>query len=187
VVVGSPVTLASAQPSDALGIATVQVASWQAAYQNIFPHPDLASLSVAQRQQWWERTIHQHPASILVARASGRGSQHCGFISFGAYRRSIPREWQGERVGEVWALYVHPTFWSQSVGSALWRSARERLLQSGYQRIALWVLSENARAIRFYEHLGFVPVPQTQSQVNIANVVRKESLYVFNRSPRDAP
>jgi ribosomal protein S18 acetylase RimI-like enzyme len=41
------------------------------------------------------------------------------------------------------------------VGRQLWSSAQARLLEQGHRQCRLWVLAQNARAIRFYKAAGF--------------------------------
>jgi GNAT superfamily N-acetyltransferase len=61
------------------------------------------------------------------------------------------------RVAELYALYVHPAWWSTGTGRALMDQVLAKVSGAGYQSITLWVLEENARARRFYERAGFAP------------------------------
>jgi GNAT superfamily N-acetyltransferase len=58
-------------------------------------------------------------------------------------------------VGELYALYLLPAWWSAGVGRALMTSALDSLRGDRYRRVVLWVLADNARARRFYERAGF--------------------------------
>jgi ribosomal protein S18 acetylase RimI-like enzyme len=58
-------------------------------------------------------------------------------------------------VGELYALYLLPTWWSAGVGRALMTSVLDALRGDRYRRVVLWVLADNARARRFYERAGF--------------------------------
>jgi GNAT superfamily N-acetyltransferase len=58
-------------------------------------------------------------------------------------------------VGELYALYLLPAWWSAGVGRALMTSALDSLRGDRYRRVILWVLADNARARRFYERAGF--------------------------------
>ena len=60
-------------------------------------------------------------------------------------------------VGELYAIYVTPAWWSAGVGRALMGSVLPALEAEGYRRVVLWVLADNARARRFYERAGFAP------------------------------
>ena len=58
-------------------------------------------------------------------------------------------------VGELYALYLLPAWWSAGVGRALMTSVLDALRGDRYRRVVLWVLADNARARRFYERAGF--------------------------------
>jgi GNAT superfamily N-acetyltransferase len=58
-------------------------------------------------------------------------------------------------VGELYALYLLPAWWSAGVGRALMTSALDALRGDRYRRVVLWVLADNARGRRFYERAGF--------------------------------
>lgn len=58
-------------------------------------------------------------------------------------------------VGELYALYLLPAWWSAGVGRALMTSVLDSLRGDRYRRVVLWVLADNARARRFYERAGF--------------------------------
>jgi ribosomal protein S18 acetylase RimI-like enzyme len=59
------------------------------------------------------------------------------------------------QVGEVYALYVAPEWWSTGTGRSLMSRAVAALTDAGYERAVLWVLEANARARRFYERAGW--------------------------------
>jgi ribosomal protein S18 acetylase RimI-like enzyme len=58
-------------------------------------------------------------------------------------------------IGELYALYVAPAWWSAGIGRALMERVLSEVRGEGYPRITLWVLEENTRARRFYERSGF--------------------------------
>jgi GNAT superfamily N-acetyltransferase len=58
-------------------------------------------------------------------------------------------------VGELYALYLLPAWWSAGVGRALMTSALDALRGDRYRRVVLWVLADNARGRRFYGRAGF--------------------------------
>jgi len=58
-------------------------------------------------------------------------------------------------VGELYALYLLPAWWSAGVGRALMTSVLDTLRSNRYRQVVLWVLADNARARRFYERAGF--------------------------------
>ena len=58
-------------------------------------------------------------------------------------------------MAELYALYVHPDWWSTGTGRALMDRSLARVCAAGYMSITLWVLRDNARARRFYGRAGF--------------------------------
>lgn len=60
-------------------------------------------------------------------------------------------------VGELYAIYTDPAWWSTGTGRSLMAASVRGLQEAGYQRAVLWVLAANARARRFYEIAGWAP------------------------------
>jgi len=143
---------------DAHAVAQLHVSSWQIAYAGIVPHEYLASLSVAARESMWRASILSGSSALVLAKED---SSAVGFVSFGKSRDPDA----GETVGEIWAIYVSPSHWSRGVGRSLWLYAREQLRSQGFERVSLWVLADNERAIRFYTLVGFMPEPGSKQQI----------------------
>ena len=93
-----------------------------------------------------------------------------GFIAYGAYRDdTLPGH------GEVYALYVLQAYQRQGVGFALMNAALEQL--STYERIALWVLDENEKAISFYKRYVFRFDGTSQTLMLGTPVLEKRMIY----------
>jgi ribosomal protein S18 acetylase RimI-like enzyme len=142
------VSIAAAMPTDCRAVAQVHVDAWRAAYVGMVPADYLASLSVDQRETMWRATVERGAPRVLVARIA---ADVVGWIAYGRSRD----EGAAAEVGEIWALYVAPNAWSSGVGQALWKAASRDLQEQGCRYVTLWVIRDNARAIRFYERSGF--------------------------------
>ena len=164
--------VALAQIEDCFAVAEIHVASWQAAYVGLFPAEYLASLSVGERQVRWQTILKAGASRNLVAK---HAEQVVGFVSFGRCRDA---EAPNNR-GEVWALYVAPHAWSTGAGWALWEVARVQMLHAGFSEVSLWVLSGNARGLRFYEAVGFRREPQSERQFEQGGAQLEEVKLVF--------
>ena len=140
-------TVREARPGDALAIARVHVASWQAAYQTLIPTGRLARFTVPARTAAWQRNLAERSSVRTTVFDSDQGI--VGFASIGS-SRELPG-W-----GELWALYVAPEAWGRGVGSALFADAIAALAARGMRRVMLWVLEGNTRALQFYQGNGFV-------------------------------
>jgi GNAT superfamily N-acetyltransferase len=88
-----------------------------------------------------------------------------GYASFGPERDVLGAPWphpltragSDGLVAELYALYVHPAWWSTGTGRALMDEVLAKVRKAGYAGITLWVLEANARARRFYGKAGFAP------------------------------
>jgi len=142
------VSIAAASSTDCRAVAQIHVDAWRVAYDGIVPSDYLAALSVDKREIAWRTAVERGTPRVLVAR---KDEDVVGWIAYGRCRN----DGSGPDVGEIWAIYVAPTAWSTGVGRALWDAARRDLQEQGYRSVTLWVIRDNARAIRFYERSGF--------------------------------
>jgi GNAT superfamily N-acetyltransferase len=169
------VVIRSASTADAAQIAAVMRDSWFAAYDGIIATalidrataPDGgARIRQSFRTRPWQRMI----AAVARGSAPERDTASdtadiVGYASFGPERDVLDMPWpypltsagsDGE-VAELYALYVHPAWWSTGTGRALMDHVLAKVRAAGYTRITLWVLEANARARRFYARAGFTP------------------------------
>ena len=168
------VVIRSASTADAAQIAVVMRDSWFAAYGGIIAPAIIDRATAADggarvrqsfRMRPWQRMI------AAVARQPGRAQADpaapdiIGYASFGPERDVLDMPWpypltsagSGGEVAELYALYVHPAWWSSGTGRALMDQVLAKVGATGYGCITLWVLEANARARRFYQRAGFIP------------------------------
>jgi GNAT superfamily N-acetyltransferase len=137
--------------ADARKVAELHVATWKEAYRGIVPDEYLQSLSVEKREAAWRESLEKRLSELWVASEST--SELAGWVSFGGCRDSD----KPASVGELWAIFVSPRYWSCGVGRALWLTAQNRLVELGFTEVAVWCLAGNDRAERFYRAAGFTP------------------------------
>lgn len=116
--------------------------SWQESYTGLIDRTYLEERITLEK---CIQIAHRRPERILIAKD---GEKVIGFVGYGAYRDDTLSDH-----GEIYALYVLQSYQIQGVGHAL-ISAAMKLLRN-YDQIALWVLEDNERAIRFYKRCGF--------------------------------
>jgi GNAT superfamily N-acetyltransferase len=151
---------------DRAAVEAVRRASWRAAYSGLIApaHIERATSrpSAISHPAAWRRTLVAVPED---------GAAIVGYAAFGPERSVLapqPRPPAATtdsppltdaglagQVGEVYAIYTHPAWWSTGTGRALMAAAVHALREAGYQRAVLWVLASNARARRFYEIAGW--------------------------------
>ena len=123
------------------GKAYVHWRSWQEAYAGIVDARFLDEWTLGK----CERIAYRFPDGVLIAKD---GERVVGFAACGEYRGEDLRD-----AGEVFAIYVLADHWGQGVGFRLMREALAAL--GRYPRVAVRVLKQNERAIRFYERNGY--------------------------------
>jgi ribosomal protein S18 acetylase RimI-like enzyme len=142
-----------AAPDDALALGSMHVASWRETYTGLLPDKMLASLVVEARANAWAK-IMQEPAtelSTVIYLAEHQGTI-IGFASCGA-QRTESLKGKGYD-GEISGIYVLREFQKRKIGTRLLRVMTSDLLRRGFNAAALWVLRDNLKARRFYEHYG---------------------------------
>jgi ribosomal protein S18 acetylase RimI-like enzyme len=140
-----------ATPDDAPALAAMHVASWHETYTGLLPDKMLSALSVGSRGAEGEK-IGKEPAterSTVIYLAEHQGTI-IGFGSCGAQRTDtlVAKGYDGEVSG----IYVLREFQKRKIGTHLFRTMSSDLIGRGFSAAALWVLRENLRARRFYEH-----------------------------------
>ena len=143
------VVIRSASTADAAQIAVVMRDSWFAAYDGIIA-PAIIDRATAPdggarvrqsfRMRPWQRMI------AAVARQPGRTKADTaapdiiGYASFGPERDVLDMPWpypltsagSGGEVAELYALYVHPAWWSTGTGRALMDQVLAKARATGY-------------------------------------------------------
>jgi GNAT superfamily N-acetyltransferase len=152
----------SASTADAAEISGVQRDSWLAAYEGIIARevidrvtaPDEgARVRQVFRLRPWQRTL----VAITEPGIVGYASFGPELDVFAPWPHPISPAGQQGQVGELYALYVHPAWWSTGTGRALMDHVLAKVSRAGYPCVLLWVLERNARARTFYERAGFRP------------------------------
>jgi GNAT superfamily N-acetyltransferase len=134
---------------DADAIVESSVRAWEEGFRGIVP------AEVDPRQAWDRyrlraRLRDEQGIAHAVAELDGRVM---GYIAFGASRDHDATS----RVGEIWALYVHPRAWRRGLGRRLVRHALRELGDAAFRVATLWTLAESPSARAFYEACGFSP------------------------------
>lgn len=130
-----------------MAVAVVHVRSWQAAYRGLVPDDFLDGLQPGDRAARYTFGV-EWPRTIVVEDDTEIG----GFATAGSCRDADA----GPATGELWAIYLDPSWWGRGAGRELIVEAR-RLLATEFSTARLWVLTGNAQARAFYEKDGWKP------------------------------
>lgn len=131
-----------------MAVARIHVRSWQSGYRGLLSQDHLNSLRPEDRaSRYTFDSMNPDGPFTLVA---VDGHVVTGLVTVGRLRDDDVPD-----AGEIWAIYVDPPRWGQGVGQTLMSEGITQLRGSGHTVAALWVLSANARARRFYQSGGW--------------------------------
>ena len=124
------------------GKAYVHWKSWQEAYRGLISQEYLDNLMI----ETCEEYANKYPENTIIAK---EGENVIGFVCYGEYR------WKEELIdcGEIIAMYVLSEYYGKGVAQKLMQAGLEEI--ATYPKVAVLVLKDNARAIRFYEKCGY--------------------------------
>ncbi|WP_407051188.1 N-acetyltransferase family protein [Methyloraptor flagellatus] len=166
--------IAPATADDLPTIAEIHVRSWQAAYRELLPAAYLAGLDIADRLARWRMVVDRHgPDDALMIATTAVGP--VGFVSAGRGRQA-PRTDQGE----IHAIYLVENAWGLGVGRALFEVCARHFRDRGFALAHLWVLADNARAIRAYRAWGGTLVTDDAIETTIAGRTLREFAVEFD-------
>lgn len=157
---------------DSTDMGRIYCLAWQRAYAGIVPDEFLESLS--------PENCAPPPAVIAPdgCRVYEDAGRVVGLVNFGP-----DRDCGAGGLAEVRTIYVLPEYWRRGIGRALMRAAAGAVRDAGYPGFFLWVLTENARARRFYESMGLRFTGEVR-EIEIAGKPLSESRYILNFESR---
>ena len=140
-----------ARPKDASALVSVYEEAWRGAYQGIIPHLSLERMISRRGPRWWEDAMHKR-TPLLGLEFTGEAA---GYVTFGRCRlKRAPFQ------GEIFELYVHPTYQGLGLGEKLFDGARAQLAERRLKGLLVWALTDNEAACGFYHQLGGKPIAE---------------------------
>lgn len=150
----SEVVVRSAKAGDALRLASVFREAWANTYQGLMPHASLQNILQRRDAAWWRSQIRTGEP-ILVLEVAGK---------LGGYATAGIARSRGAYQGEIYELYLIPSFQGLGLGEYLFEACRYRLDQRRLRGLIVWALADNERAIEFYERRGGRAVARVQER-----------------------
>ena len=145
------VTIRTARPADARGIARVHVDSWRTTYRGLVLDDYLASLRYEDRQSMWDRILNDPAYRGFIYVAEAEDGEIVGFSSGGPSRSDEEQDAQYD--GELYAIYIVEAYQRKGIGRRLVDALVARMQQANISSMLVWVIAGNP-AQKFYEALG---------------------------------
>lgn len=137
---------ALAQPCDLEDMVRIHCEAWKSAYRGIISD-DFIQRKNRSRYEKWRGILSVENRKHYIIRRNG--------IAVGMISMDLPREVAEPETYEIFGLYILPEYERMGYGTAAFRFAENRIRETGYRKISLWVLEPNLPARKFYEKLGF--------------------------------
>jgi ribosomal protein S18 acetylase RimI-like enzyme len=137
-----------ARTGDADRIASLHVASWNAAHRGLVSDRAIASRTLERRERYWRQSLARRtdPVVVLVATIGSPDEESVGFAAIEGHAPTF----------EISCLYVSPEHFRCGVGTGLLLQAEGWMRAHGGTAAQLHVVASNRRARAFYEHAGWV-------------------------------
>jgi GNAT superfamily N-acetyltransferase len=150
----------AARAADALALARVQVASWQASLAALVPDSVLAELTsaeaVGQFEARWLEAVTSPPTSrhrVHVAYEPGAAD----LFGFAAAGPATDEDLWPASDGELYELHVAPEHVAAGHGGRLLHAAADTLVEDGFSSAVTWALAGDSSRITFLEAAGWAP------------------------------
>lgn len=163
-----------ATTADIPTIASLHIEGWKGAYGGIVDQGYLDSLTIEQRIKDWTQWMESGESTVFLAELGGTPA---GFVVTGRTKTPPPGSSpiRPSHSGEIYALYLAPSFWRQGVGTALLKYGARVLKDQKHSAICLWVLDKNIRGKAFYEAMGGQKIGSKMIEIGPSNL--KEICY----------
>ena len=140
---------------DASALADLFRQSWEVAYRGIIPHLHLESMIRRRDKAWWQNAA-KGTEGLLVLEMSGNLA---GYVTFGRARG------RGKFQGEIYELYLAPSYQGLGLGEHLFEAARYALDERRLNGLVIWALADNEQAADFYWRRGGRPAGKSVDKV----------------------
>jgi ribosomal protein S18 acetylase RimI-like enzyme len=141
------ITIRPARPDDAASVARVYIDSWHDTYAGVLSSQLLCAMTPNGQAARWQATICARGRErVIVAEHEGYGI--VGMSSFGP-----ARDGAAGFDGEIYTLYVDPSFFNRGVGKKLLEAAFADMRRRSYSSCIIWAHAKNPARF-FYEAMG---------------------------------
>ncbi|SDF81832.1 Ribosomal protein S18 acetylase RimI [Halorubrum xinjiangense] len=137
--------------------------SWREAYDNILPEPVLDAMTVdptPEEVEGWAEGFGDDDSAVFVAVVDGTVR---GFVDV-RWGEENTKSFVGPDEADVKAIYVHPDWWGEGVGTALLDRGLDAL-PDRVEAVRLEAFADNDVGAGFYEARGFERVETDETEI----------------------
>ena len=154
------ITIRQATTQDAPAIAEVHIKSYRKAYEGIIHQSYLDNgLDINERAQSWKKNLEQDRKGTFVA---FDGDILVGFAAIGQSSNDEYKDY-----AELFAIYIDPDYFGNGVGKKLFQNLLQYTIAQNFHKMLVYVLRDNKIARDFYEHMGAVPIQNSEKELII--------------------
>lgn len=151
----SGVRIRGAVPADIPAILRVAEQGWNATYEDFLAQETIdTAMSEWYTPDTTRELIEREDTAYFVA---DRRGDVLGYVSGGPSDE--------EAVATLGAIYVHPDYWGEGIGTALLDEFETFCCQRGYEAIQFGVLAENDVGVSFYRKHGYDLIDQRNTDL----------------------
>lgn len=136
---------------DAPAIAKVNYSTWLHTYLGLIQDSELDSLNLDSLTDQWRQNLEgESPRASTFVVINGES-----LVAYSRFYPSVDPEDDQNRVATIGSMYVSPEFQKRGIGRALMHTVLQAVKNNGFMEATLHVLTDNERARKFYEGLGW--------------------------------
>lgn len=154
------VSIRRARASDASALVEIFRDSWRLAYRGIIPHLHLETMIRRRGAEWWRNAARGGEGLIVL----DMGGTIAGYATLGTARGKSAQR------GEIYELYLAPSYQGLGLGEHLFEACRARLDARRLPGLIVWALVENTGATAFYWRRGGRPVSSVYDRIGGAKL-----------------
>ncbi|MGM9602139.1 MAG: GNAT family N-acetyltransferase [Faecousia sp.] len=154
---------------DAFTLATIQTTSWKTAFHGVVPDNDLERLTnIEKATAMYHRLLTEGKGNGYIGEIDGKA--HCIAYWDRARDTDMPQ------YAEIICIHSLPDNWRKGFGGQMMDKVLSDISQAGFEKVMLWVFTENSRARAFYEAKGFHSTDKTKPALGTMEICYERAL-----------
>lgn len=163
------ITIRKAKLGDEKTLAYIQTESWKSAFADIISAKNMERCTdITKAETMYENVLKSGYAEISILEIDE--NPHC----IAAWSKARNPEFSDS--AELICIHSLCDNWGKGYGTMMMNHIFNKIKNSGYNSVLLWVFEKNTRARSFYEKHGFVLTGNTQTVYGAVEVMYRKNL-----------